>query len=119
MRFENGDLLGRTNGHEFNEGNFIRRQLGQLAVVLHAHKSLFFCPRISRIDTNAMRFENGDLLGRTNGHEFNEGNFIRRQLGQLAVVLHVHKSFFSCPRISRIDTNAMRVGNGDLLGRTN
>ncbi len=35
--------------------------------------SRFFCPRISRIYTNAMRFENGDLFGRTNFHEFNEG----------------------------------------------
>ena len=28
----------------------------------------FFCPRIARMDTKAMRYENGDRVGRTNLH---------------------------------------------------
>ena len=34
----------------------------------------FFCPRIARIDTKAMRYGNGDRVGRTNLHECNEGD---------------------------------------------
>ena len=29
---------------------------------------IFFCPRIARMDTKAMRYENGDRVGRTNLH---------------------------------------------------
>ena len=32
----------------------------------------FLCPRIARMDTKAMRQENGDRVGRTNLHECNE-----------------------------------------------
>ena len=56
-----------------------RDNLGQLEVVLgatempqniiaHELLGIFFCPRIARIDTKAMRYENGDRVGRTNLH---------------------------------------------------
>ena len=33
----------------------------------------FFCPRIALMDTKAMRYGNGDRVGRTNLHQCNDG----------------------------------------------
>ena len=33
----------------------------------------YYCPRIARMDTKAMRYGYGDRVGRTNCHECNEG----------------------------------------------
>ena len=41
--------------------------LVELVVIFFAHL-LFFCPRIARIDTKAMRYGYGDRVGRTNWH---------------------------------------------------
>ena len=45
--------------------------LGQLEVVFcgrNGNASKYYCPRIARIDTKTMRYENGDRVGRTNYH---------------------------------------------------
>ena len=42
----------------------------------------YFCPRIARMDTKAMRYGYGDRVGRTNWHECNEG-FIYMSCGVL------------------------------------
>ena len=64
----NGKSAGLTglSGEKFAYGINEKLLLTKLMKASADVSTNYFCPRIARIYTNAMRFENGDLFGRTN-----------------------------------------------------
>ena len=77
-------------------------------------QTIFICPRVSRIFTNSKLFENGDLYGRTNFHEFNDGIWDFR-LCSLVFVWFVRP--YRSPLINRTERFVRFVGKKQKIIR--